>query len=203
MPSQKISFTLSARLARKQKITPENGSTFNCSFTKAASPSIPLRKSTGFVAKPALAVSALHRSCVRAPNGAKHCFNVSRLGAARTHLDGSDYDLNGGRATLMRGFAWPCRFQGYHWHEGWRLIGRQRSLAALIHIRNHGTCHDRLRNDPSLILIAPSSAADYAGDFYVAPSELRVVTNVVHNVHTTSIHEIHDRALWRSFSYVG
>ena len=50
VPSQKISFTLSARLARKQKITPENGSAFNCSCTSAASPSIPLRKSTGFVA---------------------------------------------------------------------------------------------------------------------------------------------------------
>ena len=50
VPSQKISFTRSARLARKQKITPENGSAFNCSCTSAASPSIPLRKSTGFVA---------------------------------------------------------------------------------------------------------------------------------------------------------
>src|SRR6516165_10858876 len=50
VPSQKISFTLSARFARKQKMTPENGSAFNCSFTSAASPSIPLRKSTGFVA---------------------------------------------------------------------------------------------------------------------------------------------------------
>jgi hypothetical protein len=37
-------------LARKQKITRENGSACNCSFTSAASPSIPLRKSTGLVA---------------------------------------------------------------------------------------------------------------------------------------------------------
>jgi hypothetical protein len=43
VPSQKISFTLSARLARKQKPTPENGSNFNYSFPSAASPSIPLR----------------------------------------------------------------------------------------------------------------------------------------------------------------
>src|SRR5215475_3933975 len=37
-------------LARKQKITRQNGSACNCSFTSAASPSIPLRKSTGLVA---------------------------------------------------------------------------------------------------------------------------------------------------------
>ncbi len=63
------------------------------------------------------------------------------------------------------------------------------------HIRNNGTRRDCLGNNPSLLLIAPSLAADHARDFRVAPSELRVVTNVVHNVHTTSIHEIHDRAL--------
>ena len=66
VPSQKISFTLSARLARKQKITPENGSAFNCSCTSAASPSIPLRKSTGFVAtrtRIGPAESAFRRSC--------------------------------------------------------------------------------------------------------------------------------------------
>jgi hypothetical protein len=34
VPSQKISFTLSARFERKQKITPENGSAFNCACTR-------------------------------------------------------------------------------------------------------------------------------------------------------------------------
>ena len=63
------------------------------------------------------------------------------------------------------------------------------------HVRNHGTRRDRLGNDPPLLLIAPSSPADHARDCRVAPSDLRVVTNVVHNVHTTPIHENHDRAL--------
>ena len=63
------------------------------------------------------------------------------------------------------------------------------------HVRNHGTQRNRLGNDPPLLLITPSPAADHARDFRVAPSDLRVVTNVVHNVHTTPIHENHDRAL--------
>src|SRR5215831_3895900 len=50
VPCQKTNFTLVGSLARKQKITRENGSACNCSFTSAASPSIPLRKSTGLVA---------------------------------------------------------------------------------------------------------------------------------------------------------
>ncbi len=55
------------------------------------------------------------------------------------------------------------------------------------HVRNHRTRRDRLGNDPPLLIIAPSPAADHARDFRVAPSELRVVTNVVHNVHTIPI----------------
>jgi hypothetical protein len=63
------------------------------------------------------------------------------------------------------------------------------------HVRNHRIRRDRLGNDPPLLIIAPSPAADHARDFHMAPSDLRVVTNVVHNVHTTSIHENYDRAL--------
>jgi len=55
------------------------------------------------------------------------------------------------------------------------------------HVRNYGTWRDRLGNNPPLLLIAPSPAADYARYFHVAPSDLRVVTNVVHNVHTIPI----------------
>src|SRR6476660_2694245 len=55
------------------------------------------------------------------------------------------------------------------------------------HIRDNGTRRDCLGNNPSLLLIAPSPAADHARDFRVAPSALRVVTNVVHNVHTIPI----------------
>jgi hypothetical protein len=62
------------------------------------------------------------------------------------------------------------------------------------HVRNHRTRRDCLGNDPSLLLIAPSPAADHARYFRVAPSNLRVVTNVVHNVHSIPIHENHDRA---------
>ncbi len=38
--------------------------------------------------------------------------------------------------------------------------------------------------DQPLLLIAPPSAADHARYFRVAPNDLRVVTNVDHNVHT-------------------
>src|SRR5262249_20701815 len=111
-PSQKIR---SARVARKQKITTENGSLFSCSFTRAASPSIPLRKSTGFVPlEPGSgqAESACRHSCVRAPNRAQNCSDVSRIGAAwHPYLDGSNYDLDNGRATLIRGLVRLCRIQ--------------------------------------------------------------------------------------------
>ena len=50
MPSQKISFTRSARFARNTYTTPENGSVRMVSRTSAASSSAPFRKSTGFVA---------------------------------------------------------------------------------------------------------------------------------------------------------
>ena len=50
VPSQKISFTRSARLARKTYTAPENGLVFIVSRTNAASPSTPLRKSTGRIA---------------------------------------------------------------------------------------------------------------------------------------------------------
>ena len=90
--------TLSARFERKQKITPENGSPFNCSFTSAAS---------------------VHSEIM-----------------------------------LPR------------------------------HVRYHRARCDRLGNNPPLLLIAPPSAADNARYFCVAPNNLRVVTNVDHDVHT-------------------
>jgi hypothetical protein len=71
------------------------------------------------------------------------------------------------------------------------------------HIRNNGTRRDCLGNNPSLLIIDPSPAADHARDFRMAPSELRVVTNVVHNVHTIPIRENHDRALLEFFQLRG
>ena len=71
------------------------------------------------------------------------------------------------------------------------------------HVRNHGTRGDCLGNDPPLLLIAPSPAADHARYFRVAPSDLHVVTNVVHNVHTISATKITIVHCSRSFSYVG
>ena len=97
----------------------------------------------------------------------------------------------------MRGLVRPCRFHRYQRHKGRHLIGRQRELAILgrsdpvrqmlrskimppRHVRYHSTRCDRLGNNPPLLLIAPSSARY----FRVAPNDLRVVTNVDHNVHT-------------------
>jgi hypothetical protein len=44
-----------------------------------------------------------------------------------------------------------------------------------------------LGNDPAFLLSTPASPPDYARYFDVAPNDLRVVTNVDHDVHT-----IHD-----------
>ena len=52
------------------------------------------------------------------------------------------------------------------------------------HVRYHRTRCDRLGNNPPLLLIAPPSAADHARYFRVASNDLRVVTNVDHNVRT-------------------
>ena len=112
----------------------------------------------------------------------------------------------------MRGLVRPCRFHRYHRHKGRHLIGRQRELAILgrsdpvrqmlrseimlpRHIRYHRARCDRLGNNPPLLLIAPPSAADNARYFRVAPNNLRVVTNVDHNVHTILDPKNRDRAL--------
>ena len=111
----------------------------------------------------------------------------------------------------MRGLVRPCRFHRYHRHKGRHLIGRQRELAILgrsdpvrqmlrseimlpRHIRYHRARCDRLGNNPPLLLIAPPSAADNARYFRVAPNNLRVVTNVDHNVHTILDPKNRDRA---------
>jgi hypothetical protein len=52
------------------------------------------------------------------------------------------------------------------------------------YIRNHRTRRDRLGNDPPPLLIAPPSAADRARYLRAALNDLRVVTNVDHNLHT-------------------
>ena len=52
------------------------------------------------------------------------------------------------------------------------------------HIRYHRAWCNRLGNNSPLLLIAPPSAADNARYFRVAPNNLRVVTNVDHNVRT-------------------
>src|SRR5262249_22822713 len=53
------------------------------------------------------------------------------------------------------------------------------------YVRNHRTRRDRLGNDPPLLLIAPPSAADRARYLRAVLNDLRVVTNVDHNLHTT------------------
>jgi hypothetical protein len=53
--------------------------------------------------------SASRRSCAGTPNPAQDRFHVSRRGTARhPHLNASDHDLDGGVATLMRGFIRLC-----------------------------------------------------------------------------------------------
>jgi hypothetical protein len=61
------------------------------------------------------------------------------------------------------------------------------------HVRYHRTRCDRLGNNPPLLRVAPSPAADHARYFRVAPNDLRVVTNVDHNVHTIHDPKNHDR----------
>src|SRR5215475_5875714 len=98
-------------LARKQKITPENGSARNCSFTSEARPSLcgSPRVSSPSAPGSVRAGSAFRHSCVRAPNRAQHCFHVSRIGAARhPHLDYPHHDLDAGGTALMGGFVHLC-----------------------------------------------------------------------------------------------
>ncbi len=54
------------------------------------------------------------------------------------------------------------------------------------HLGNNRTRRDCLGHDPTLLLITPIPAASYTGHFRSAPNEIRVVINVVHNVHTIS-----------------
>ena len=52
------------------------------------------------------------------------------------------------------------------------------------YVGNHRTRSDRLSNDPPLLLVVPPSAADHARYFRAPLNDLRVITNVDHNVHT-------------------
>jgi len=52
------------------------------------------------------------------------------------------------------------------------------------HIRDHRTRRDRFGNDPAFLLSAPASPPHHPRHFRAAPHDLRVVTNVDHNVHT-------------------
>jgi hypothetical protein len=52
------------------------------------------------------------------------------------------------------------------------------------YLGNHRTRCDRLSNNSPLLIIAPPPATDDARDFRPAPNNLRVVTDVDHNVHT-------------------
>ena len=57
-------------------------------------------------------------------------------------------------------------------------------VMASRYIGNHHTRCDRLGDDPALLIVVPTSATDDARDFRAAPNNLRVVTDVDHNVHT-------------------
>ena len=52
------------------------------------------------------------------------------------------------------------------------------------HVGNHRTRCERLGNDAPLLLVAPPTPADDARDLRPAPNNLRVITDVDHNVHT-------------------
>ncbi len=51
-------------------------------------------------------------------------------------------------------------------------------------VRHYGARCDRLGNDPPLLLVTPMPTGNHAGNFRAAPNRIRVVTNVIHNVHT-------------------
>jgi hypothetical protein len=51
------------------------------------------------------------------------------------------------------------------------------------HVGNHRTPCEGLGNDPPLLLVAPPTAAHDARDLRAAPNNLRVVTDIDHNVH--------------------
>jgi hypothetical protein len=57
-------------------------------------------------------------------------------------------------------------------------------VMASRYVGNHRTRCDRLSDDPPLLLVAPPPAADDARDLRPPPNNLRVVTDVDHNVHT-------------------
>jgi hypothetical protein len=52
------------------------------------------------------------------------------------------------------------------------------------HVRNYCTRRDRLGNDLAFLLSLPASARNHARYFGVTPNDLRVVTDLDHNVHT-------------------
>ena len=54
------------------------------------------------------------------------------------------------------------------------------------HVRSYRARYDCLGSDPPPLLIAPPPTANYARYFRTAPNNVRVVTNVDHNVHTRS-----------------
>jgi hypothetical protein len=105
--------------------------------------------------------------------------------------------------TLRRNFVRPDRrrLRAYHGHKRRRLIRRQNQLPVLGRsdpvrqmlrsqimpagdVRYHGARRYGLGDNPPLLLTTPSPAANHARYFGATPNDLRVVTNVDHNVHT-------------------
>jgi hypothetical protein len=128
-------------------------------------------------------------------------FDVSRFGTGRhPHRDGPDHELDGGRANVLRALARLPWLQRNHRHERGQSIARQHEatrsrrpdpvpkllrsdVMASRHVGNHCPRCDHLRNDPPLRLAPPEAAHD-PRNFPAAPNDLRVVTDVDHNVNT-------------------
>jgi hypothetical protein len=91
--------------------------------------------------------------------------------ASAIFASGADLGDRGGEAAIL---GRPDPVRQMLWSE----------IMPSRYVRNHRTRRDRLGNDPPLLLIAPPSAADRARYLRAALNNLRVVTNVDHNVHT-------------------
>jgi hypothetical protein len=144
------------------------------------------------------------RTAASFPLSASHSRAVRLDTGRHPHRNGSDHELDGGRANVLSGLVGPPWFHRHHRNKRGQSVDRYREatlsgspdpvpkmlrneVMASRYVGNHRTRCDRLSNDPPLLLLAPPAAADDARDFRTTPNNRRVVTDVDHNVLT-----IHD-----------
>src|SRR5487761_1647066 len=162
-PSQAKIFKRSARLQRKTKIVPENGSCPSCSRTSAANPSAPLRKSTGLVA----IRTRIPAATVIVPQPVQINSTL--------RMDHGTGDLDSYRAAAVS-LVVRQRAHGRHNRDKHRhgIAGQNQSSATcrlapskqmlgthLVlprHFAHNRTRRVRFRHDPALLLVTPTAA---------------------------------------------